>query len=627
MARKPMLLTRMFRALWRLIMLIHLLILIAVFVVVPLGVYYAFFYHPPVTVEQGTALVWAPTGNLVEQDDRGGVGALVGSVISEPERQSVVRDLVDALDRARHDDRIKLVFLKLDRLGAAQPGQIQDLDAAIDRFKQSGKRVVAWSTSYNQAQYELASHADTIYLDPMGYVFLPGYGVYRNYYKDALGKLGVHINVFRVGKYKSFVEPYTRNDMSPAARTANLAWMNSLWSIYTRTVTAQRKLSPAALKDYIDHFADHLQQDDGDAARMALQAGLVDKVATLDQVRKDMRARVGTDQSTGSFRQINQSDYLDATESGQAAVGGDRVALVVVEGDIIDGESVPGSAGGETVARLIAAARRDNRVKAVLLRVDSPGGSITASERIRREVVATRKAGKPVVVSMSGMAASGGYWISMNANQIWAEPSTITGSIGVFGIIPTFSGTLNKLGIHSDGVGTTPLSGALRLDRPLSPATQSFIQAGIEHAYNLFVGKVAQARHMDESAVRQIAQGRVWSGADAARNGLVDKLGDFTQAEKAAAGLAHLSTGQYRLEVMQPPADWHGALHRLLSAHARAEWAPAWLGAVSDDGALSWLRHGLDDPRGLYARCFCQLSSGNGSTAAKLGGQRPPITE
>ena len=623
MAKKPSLIRRFFRGIWRTIALIYALVLIVLLLIVPVGIYFAFFDGPGVVVEQDSALVWAPTGDLVEQRSRG-VGNLVGSLVSEPQRQSVVRDLIESLDRGAQDDRIKLAFLKLDELGSAQPGQVQDLVAAIDRFKQSGKPVFAWSPSYGQAQYALASHADTVYMDPFGYVFIPGYGVYRNYYKDAIDKLGVEINVFRVGEYKSYVEPFTRNDMSPQARAANKTWMNSLWQTYREEVSAQRDFEAEHVSDYVDGFAQALERAGGDAAQVARDANLVDEVASLADVRDAMREQVGTDESHGSFRQIHHVDYLNATDAEQPAPRTDsRIATVVVEGAIVDGESVPGQAGGDTIARMIADARRDDHVAALLLRVNSPGGSVTASERIREQVALTREAGKPVVVSMAGVAASGGYWISMNANEIWAEPATITGSIGIFGIVPTFAKPLEDLGIHTDGVGTTPLSGALRLDQPLSEPVKMMLQAGVEHGYDQFVGRVAQARDMQEDAVRRIAEGRVWSGSDAERIGLVDKLGGYVDAEKATASLAGLGEGDYALQAMQPPADWRTAVREFLSSHVESALVPDWISRATDLSAFDWLRSGLSDPRHLYAHCFCALDTRAPATRSVAAPRQP----
>lgn len=591
--------------------LLYSLLFLAILVAVPAGLYLA-FHAPAAPVPDQAVLVIHPQGALVEQGD--GVSSLVGGLVSDQGEPAVTRDLITALDRARHDDRIKSVLLRLDDFGGAAPGQLQDVIRAIDRFKQSGKPVRAWSAGFNQSQYELASHADSILVDPLGYVLIQGYGVYNNYYKDALDKLGVKINVFRVGKYKSYVEPYTRNDMSPAARADALAWMGSLWSTYHEVVTTGRAFDAKTLDAYINDYADHLSAHNGNAAELAHKAGLVDRVASLDDLRETLVDQVGRDQASGSFHQIDVADYLADTRPPDRDAGG-RLAVVTVEGDIIDGQSTPGSAGGETIARLIDTARRDDDVKALLLRVNSPGGSVTAAERIRREVVAMRRAGKPVVVSMAGLAASGGYWISMNANQIWAEPSTITGSIGIFAIVPTFNQPLNKLGIHTDGVGTTVLSGAMRLDRPLSEQAQQILQAGIEHGYQEFIGHVAQARNMTSSRVNEIAQGRVWSGRDAKRIGLVDHLGGVTQAESAAARLAGLDPTDVHLKPMSPPADWRGALSQVIGVHLADTLLPNWLSGVSDDAHLQFLRH-LNDPNGLYARCFCKPDTTHDLSAA-----------
>lgn len=604
---------RLVSVVWRTAVLLYSLLLIGILVAIPLAIYIAVFQGGTATVPDKAALVIAPAGTLVEQES--GVNSLVNTVVSGQSNSSVVRHMITSIDRARTDKRIKQLFLRLDKLQGATPGQLQDIVAAIDRFKQSGKPVVAWSPAYDQAQYELASHADTIYLDPLGAVFLPGYGAYRNYYKDALDKLGVTVNVFRVGKYKSYVEPYTRNSMSPAARADALAWLKSLWGTYRQVISADREITPDSIAQYISDYPDTLVANGGNAADVARKAGFVDKVESLENVRADMIQQVGRDDDSASFSQVSGRDYLIAT----GGVTGDkpsqsRVAVVTVAGDIVDGDSVPGSAGGDTIAHLIAKARRDDHVAAMVLRVNSPGGSVTAAERIRRQVVAFRQAGKPVVVSMAGMAASGGYWIAMNADQIWAEPSTITGSIGIFGIVPTFDKPLDKLGIHSDGVGTTPLSGARRLDQPLSEPVKLMYQAGVEHGYQEFIGHVADARDMSKAAVNEIAQGRVWSGDDARRIGLVDKLGDVTQAEAAAAKLAGLAKGNYSLESMQPPADWRMALQTFVTSHISSALVPSWLAVPAglsgelDSDAVNFLQT-LSDPHSLYARCFCSVAN------------------
>lgn len=605
MAGKPSFFRRLVGGLWRTLALIYSLIFLLILIVIPVGIYLAVHHSAP-PVPSKAVLVVDPVGTLSEQES--GVGSLIQGIVSNEEKPSVVRKLITALDRARTDDRIKEVLLKLDDLDGAEPGQLQDLVAAIDRFKQSGKPVNAWSDAYGQSQYELASHADKVFVDPLGYVLLTGYGAYHEYYKDALDKLGVTVNVFRVGKYKSYVEPYTRNSMSPDARAANLAWMRSLWRTYEKTVAADRDVSPDAIDQYIDDYASNLAAHGGNAAALASKAGLVDHVASLHDLHKPLIQKVGQDPATGSFKQIDQTDYLADTTDDQGSAGDSKLAMITVAGDIVNGQSVPGSAGGETISRLIDTARHDDHVAGLVLRVNSPGGSVTAAERIRRSVTAFRKAGKPVVVSMAGMAASGGYWISMDADQIWAQPSTITGSIGIFAIVPTFSKPLDKLGIHVDGVGTTKLAGAMRLDKPLSEPVKTMLQAGVEHGYHEFIGHVADARDMSRDAVDKIAQGRVWSGADAEHIGLVDKLGDVTGAEAAAAKQAGLNPDHYRLQVMQPPSGWRGAMQQFISSHVSAALVPSWLAAPVHTDAVDFLRS-LTDPHGLYARCFCRIQS------------------
>lgn len=601
---------RFMHGIWRVVTIVYAVVSLGFLLLVPVLFYFAFFSGPRVEVEKDVALVWAPTGDLVEERTRSVHDALMEQLSGERRRESVVRDLVDALDHAGDDERIEFAFLKLDELGAATPGQIQDLAGAIQRFRDTGKKVVAWAPTYGQAAYYLAAQADTVYLDPLGYVFLEGYGLYRQYFKGALDKLGIEINVFRVGEYKSFVEPFTRSDMSPEARAANRAWLDSLWQTYREGVTPARELEQGAVSRYIEDFGKTLEELAGDAARAALNAGLVDKLATVEEMRDDMRERVGRDQQHGSFRQIFHGDYLRAVRAEEPPPRTDsRIGLLVVEGAIVEGESVPGAAGGETVARLISDARRDDHLAALVLRVNSPGGSVYASERIRREVALLREAGKPVIVSMAGVAASGGYWISMNADQIWAQPSTITGSIGVFGILPNFTEPLHKIGINTDGLGTTSLAGGLRLDRPLSPEMKRILQSGVEHTYNRFIREVGEARGMSVEAVDRIAQGRVWSGADAARIGLVDELGDLGQAIDAAADAAGLREGDYALDPLRPAADWRSALLDLFSLEMALPWLPEWMAQLPADPTLQWLRHGLDDPRGLYAHCFCEIDA------------------
>lgn len=600
---------KIFGFMWRALAILYGLFMLLSLFLVPVTVYFLVAANGPPEVEQDTALVWAPRGDLIEQRQGAAGLELLEEFLAPRDHETVVYDLVKALDKATDDARIQTAFLKLDEMGAANAGQLQDLAAAINRFRKSGKRVVAWSPSYTQAQYYLAAQADEIYLDPLGFVFLEGYGVYHNYFKEALDKLGVTINVFRVGEYKSFVEPFTRNDMSPEARAANRAWLESLWKTYKQNVADARQMQPEDLENYIASFGEKLTGNGGDAAAVARDAGLVNEVVTIEALREKMRARVGEDEEHGSFRQINNSEYLRAVEAESVLPSNDsKIGVVVVEGAIIDGESARGSAGGDTVARLISQVRRDDHAAALLLRVNSPGGSLFASEVIRREVAAMRAAGKPVVVSMAGVAASGGYWIAMDADKILAQPNTITGSIGVFGIVPTVNEPLSKLGIHTDGLGTTELSGALRLDRPLSPEIKTILQSGVNHGYSEFVNRVADARGIAPDAVDRIAQGRVWSGADAARLGLVDQMGGMREAIALTAELAGLQADGYQLQTMRQPSDW-SSMFDFFSLKIDAGWLSGLRSLLPSDPAFSWIQTGLNDPRGIYAHCFCETAA------------------
>ena len=601
-------LRRLLGGIWRFIVVVYSLLLVAILVVVPVAVYFVFFHTPQVSVPENSALVWAPTGSLVAEHDS--VNGVLDQLLPQSHTVAVVRDLMTMLERAADDDRIDMVLLKLGALGDAQPGQLQDLARAIRRFKRSGKKVVAWSPDYDQAQYFLASLADTVYLDPLGAVFLEGYGVFRNYYAQALQRLDIQVNVFRVGKYKSYVEPFIRDNMSPAARAANTAWLKSLWSTYEQQVTQARDLPPGALDQYVADYADQLAALNGDAAKLAAQAGLVDKVVTPMMLQVALQNEVGANAANDSFRHIDGRAYLRATAAEQdAAPSKSRIALVVIDGPIIGGDDGSLTAGHDSIPRRIAQARHNDHVAALLLRINSPGGSVTAAEAIRRQIRQMRMAGKPVIVSMSGMAASGGYWIAAAADEIWAEPTTLTGSIGVFGMLPTVGKALDDLGISADGVGTTPLAGALRIDKPLSATAKKLLQTEVERAYHLFVSHVADGRGMSIEAVDKIAQGRVWSGADAADIGLVDHLGGFHDAVAAAAKAAGLKKGHYVLELQRAPASWADVAKRFLSVRMTQALLPDWLASLINGRGQAWMVPRFDDPRHLYARCFCRVAA------------------
>ncbi|HET8701081.1 MAG TPA: signal peptide peptidase SppA [Nitrococcus sp.] len=607
---------RIFATLWYLIVAIWR-VLITLFVLSVLALIIFLVIGPPAPeVGNKVALVWAPQGSVVERSEHG-PGMLIRRIMGEKPQQTPLRALVTALRRGASDPRIAMAVLRLDDLGQVGMAQLQELGGAIRDFKASGKPVIAYAQSYTQPQYYLAALANKVYLDPMGGVLLQGFGVYQHYFKDALDDLGVKVHVFRVGQYKSAVEPFMRNDMSPQARQENLAWLHVLWNTYKSDVAHARRLAPSAIDHYIDSLPAELAAHNGDTAALAQAAGLVDKLMPPDELRAEVAKTVGVDQQTGGFRHIDDLDYLQATGGLQPNNQPGKVGLIVIEGTIVDGESEPGFAGGDTVARQIRMARRDNSISALVLRVNSPGGSATASEVIRREVAATRKAGKPVVVSMSTVAASGGYWASMNANQIWAEASTLTGSIGIFGLIPNFHTPLEKLGIHTDGVGTNAFTGALRPDRPLSPQAARMVQLVVDKGYQRFIHQVAKARGMSMEAVNQIAQGRVWSGQDAKRLGLVDHLGGLRQAAAAAAGLGGLQKGRFMLVPISTPSSLGERVLQHFATLAQqlgAQRLPVtnWLGWLlplqnsHKPMLLAWLH----DPQAAYAYCPCWLNLG-----------------
>ncbi|HUS24143.1 MAG TPA: signal peptide peptidase SppA [Candidatus Binatia bacterium] len=578
----------------------------------------------PKKLEDNVALVVYPSGDLVETLDEDPAQRLVQRIAGDPPRQTLLRDVTDALDKAAKDPRIPLAVLKLDSLDNAGLAQLQELGDAVQRFRAAGKPVYAYGPYYEQGPYLVAAQADHVSLDPLGMVILEGLGVYENYFKEGLDKLGVDVNVFRVGEYKSAVEPFERNGMSPEAREANRDWLTDLWSSYGRGIAKGRELGDDAVQDYVVGLPQALKAAGGDAATLAKDSRLVDTVETLPQFRARIAETVGWDEDHGSFRQIHFSDYLSAVghEKRKLAHPGKTIALVVVQGEIADRESGPGVAGAETIADLLDAAREDESAVAVVLRVNSPGGSVFGSEHIRRGIQSLQADGKPVVVSMSDVAASGGYWVSMVADEIWAHDTTVTGSIGIFALWPTFNRPLEKLGIHSDGLGTSPLAGAFRGDRALPPEAAAVIQAQIEQGYRMFIDGVAEGRELPVEKVQDIARGRVWSGADAVKLGLVDQVGGLNDAVASAVRLAGLDPGDYRLEEYRPQREYplvDSLLEFAAQALVRAQW-PGLQGAAQGvlqlaaqpplaqlATALRWMN---DDPRGIYARCFCVPSVG-----------------
>jgi len=516
---------------------LHLLLLLLIFLAIG-----TLFSRPIPLVPENAALVVAPEGPLVEQFTGDPVERAVAQSLRRGPVETRLRDLVDAIRAAAEDDRISALYLDLGALSGGGLAKLGEVAAAVDEFRKSGKPVLAYGDFYDQPQYYLAAHAGEVYLDPQGVVYVDGYANYGTFIKDALDKLQVDWNVFRVGQYKSAVEMFTRNDMSPAEREESLAWLNSLWGTYKADVAAAREIKPEALQSYADDAVAALRKADGSLARMALDAGLVTGLEGRYQVEERLAAITGEDEDRNSYKGVDYESYLANVRSGEALESkpSNRVAVVVASGDIVPGEQAPGMVGSDTLAQQLRDLRFDDDVKAVVLRIDSPGGSVFASEVIRREVEALKKAGKPVVASMSSLAASGGYYIAMDADRIVASPATLTGSIGIFAMFPTFHRTLEKVGVHVDGVGTTALAGEFRADRPIGEPAREILQQSIENGYREFIGHVAAARKKPLEEIDAIAQGRVWSGTDAKKLGLVDELGGYEDAVRLAAKLADL---------------------------------------------------------------------------------------
>jgi protease-4 len=560
------------------------------------------------------ALVLSLRGDIVEQKT---ATMLSNRLFGEAAREELLlRDIIDVVDHAAEDQRVQALVLDLRNLGRAGISKLRDIGDALERFKAGGKQVYAFGDFYDQHRYFLAAYADQINLHPMGGVMLTGFGRYRNYFKSALEKLLIQFHVFRVGTYKSALEPLLRDDMSEYAKEANLSWLNVLWDAYKIKIAQLRGLSPEDIDDYINNGPEHLTRFGGDTAQLALEYGLVDALKTRDAVRADLIRLVGEDEDKKTFKQIKFDEYLAAIQSELLQTHPDRskVGVVVAQGIILDGVQPTGRIGGDTLTDLIRQARQDDDIKAVVLRIDSPGGNALASDIIRRELEITRDSGKPVVVSMGSVAASGGYWIASAADQIWAAPTTITGSIGIYSAFPTFEKSLDYLGVHNDGVGTTGLSDAFYAARPLNPILADTLQQSIQHSYARFIQKVSEGRNMTLQDVEKVAQGRVWAGQTALELGLIDAIGNLQDALQSAAEMADLKDYDV-VYVRQPLTAREKMITRLnrflagvvdsLGGHT----VPPAVRIYKDIGFELERVLELNDPTGVYAYCLiCDIN-------------------
>lgn len=593
--------------------ILHLLLLVALFLV-----FFGALSGTPALMPQRAALLVQPVGTLVEQLDGDAYDRALAELLDEAVPQTLVQDVVDALEYAKSDDRVTAVHLELSSLGSGGLSKLRTIAAAIEDFKTSGKPVVASADFYSQAAYYLAAHADELYMHPEGLVFIRGYGGYRTYYKDVIETLRLDWNVFRVGTHKSFVEPYTRMDMSPEDREARTRLIDQFWEMYLEDVEGARGLDTGAVDDFVQNMVAHTEASGGDIAIAARDAGLIDALLSRAEIRALMKGYSAEDENDSAlYASVRARDYLQQTR----LLRGDQtkeknVAIVAAVGEILDGSHPSGTIGGDSTAALLRRALSDESVSAVVLRVDSPGGSVFASEVIAHEIQALKAAGKPVVASMGSVAASGGYWIAVETDKVMASPATVTGSIGVFGMFPTYQRTLDAIGIATDGVGSTPWVGQLRPDREMSDQTKALFQLIINDTYDDFISGVAEARQMDKDAVDKVAQGQVWSGTDALQFGLVDELGTFEDAIRIAAELANLADGEYGQKLIETPIS--PTEQMVLDFLSVAKVTGLDLAKLVDGpnaletfaGKLQQMLAGLaqfNDPKGVYSHCFCEI--------------------
>jgi protease-4 len=613
-----------FRFIWDLInftnhLVFNLIMLLIIFLII--GVIAAGFsaksFEP---LRESTALILDLEGQLVEQRTVDSLSAALAQWQGDANQEIQLRDVLAVLEKAKTDPKITHVLLKTEGFDAMGMASLRELAKALQEFKTSKKPVYAFATGYEQKQYLLAAQADKVFMDPDGGMMFEGLGRYRLFYREALqDKLGVDVNLFRVGEYKAAAEPFILDAASAESKEADLFWMNDIWQRYLDQISVARKIDKAQIEQAINEMPARIEAVKGNLAQWALNEKWVDGLKTSQQMEQFMLDQgVAKDEDNFTFQQISFTEYLGhvRNQNLSATVNPSQVAIVVAQGEITDGDQPAGTVGGESTAALIREVRENEDIKALVLRVDSPGGGVFPSEQIRREVELTKAAGKPVVVSMANVAASGGYWISMNADTIYADESTITGSIGIFGLMIRVPKTLAKIGIHSDGVSTTPWAGAFDISRPIDESTATVIQSVINHGYSQFVGKVSKARQQTYAQIDANARGRVWSGAQAKDKGLVDAMGGLGDAVRDAAKRAKLKEGNYSIEYIEKPLSPFEEFITNLSGNSATQGFVGYLSPaisllqqtksgqqISKD--LYWLNSSAQKPINAVAHCLC----------------------
>jgi protease-4 len=607
---KPSLLRRIFSGIWNGITRVRLALSNLLFLAMLAIIYFFYMGGTPEPLPDKAALLLGPGGSIVDQKSFvEPLEALLGNPSPE-DHEVLLRDVIEAIETATDDPAINSMVMDLNHLSSVGISKTLEIARAIESFKASGKPVVAVADYYGQDKYLLASYADTIIVHPYGGVALEGFSSYQNYFREALEKLSINIHVFKVGEHKSAVEPLLRDDMSPGEKEISARWLQGIWGQYTQVVEQQRELAPGSVDAYINNYADHLNAQGGDIGKAALEAGLVDKLMGRAQANKYLIELVGASNDDGLFEAVEFTRYLSRKRPLiPQSLDGDKVAVITAQGSMLNGEQPPGTIGGDSLARLIRSASEEEGVEAIVIRISSGGGSVFASEVIRQAILHVKEKGLPIVTSMGSVAASGGYYIAAQTDQIWATPATITGSIGVFAAFPTVERLFDRLGVHTDGVGTTDLAGSLRVDRPLNPQIAAALTSSVENTYRGFVDLVAKGRSMTPEAVDLVAQGRVWSAPDALERGLVDKLGHLSDAIEAAAELAGLEDYKIRYVrlpvsprdlLMQQLADRVGSLH-LWSASSTATALSHFMQPVV---SLAEEIGNMNDPANLYIQCL-----------------------
>ncbi len=616
MEKRPGFFRRFFGGLWNGLNFTRQLVFNLVFLFILIAIVASIFSGGEGKIREKTTLVLDIKGEIVDQYSGSPADVALSRALGEEVPETQLRDVVKALEEAAKDDNITQVLIHLNGFGGAGVSTLREVGRAIDAFQTSGKKVITYGEFIDQTGYYLAAHGDAVYMHPEGMVLLEGLGRYRNYYRSALEKFGVTMHVFRVGRYKSAVEPYLLDGPSDDARDADRYWLNDVWSVFLADIAKARNLDVAGLSAMIDELPQRLAAVEGNLAQLAIDEKLVDGTKTPDELRAMLiESGARDDDKESTFRQVALQSYVKRFPAPMPLPGSKHVGVIVAAGAIQSGSQPQGTIGGKSTSDLVRRAREDENIKALVLRVDSPGGSGFDSELIRREIELTKAAGKPVVVSMGDLAASGGYWISMTSDVIYAEPTTITGSIGIFGLFPDASQTLDKVGLHTEGTTTTWLAGALDPRRALDPRVGEMLQTMINAGYQDFIGKVASSRGKTKEQIDAIGQGRVWSGTQAKERGLVDEIGGLTDAIADAAKRANLS--DYKVVYVEKEPSGFEAFVASMTARISAgiansvgsAYVPSFLRSSQRElqRELKLLEGWEQQPLRTYAYCFCDI--------------------